>query len=100
MILTLGNLCISARKAANPSDVICMQTGMPASPANVHAGKLRGSSNQVACPGMVLPVVNRRIPPKPRLHQWRIFSTASSASTSTENTPVKRPGYAAIASAT
>ena len=49
---------------------------------------------------MVLPMVNSRMPAKPRPSQWRIFCGASAASTSTENTPVKRSGCAAIASAT
>ena len=99
-MLRSGNRSISPRSAGKPCCVICMQTGMAASPANSQAGNERGSSNQVCWPGMVLPVVNSRIPLKPRSIQWRIRSTASGASTSTENTPVKRFGKAAIASAT
>ena len=41
--------------------VICMQTGMPTSPAQFHAGKERGSSTQSNWL-VVLPAVNRRIP--------------------------------------
>ena len=40
------------------------------------------------------------LPEKPFDSQYFIFSTLSAASMSTENTPVKRFGYAAIASAT
>ena len=100
MIFTLGNRSISPRNCGKPCGVICMQTGVPVSAACCQAGKVRGSSNQVAWPGMVLPVVNSRMPENPRASQCFIFSTLSAASMSTENTPVKRLGCAAIASAT
>ena len=46
----------------------------------------------ISSESIVLPVVNRRMPEKPLPIQNFIFSTASDASTSTENTPVKRFG--------
>src|SRR5215831_19798729 len=79
---------------------ICRQIERPKSPAQDHAGYDLGSSSQSACSDMVLPKVKRRMPVRPFLRQEAMRSGASEASTSTENTPVKRSGFAATASAT
>jgi len=68
--------------------------------AQAQAGYVRGSSNQFACSDIVLPNVKSRRPVRRRAHHARICLGASGASTSTENTPVKRFGCAATASAT
>ncbi len=54
---TLGNRSSIGLSCGNPLARICMQTGMPASPAKFQAGKVLGSVNQVDCSGMVLPAV-------------------------------------------
>lgn len=48
------------------------------------AGNESSWPSQPAWPGMVVPVVNKRKPEKPRPCQWSIFSTASGAIASIE----------------
>ena len=77
-----------------------MQTDKPLSAANCQAGNDAGSAKNVCCSGCVEPAVKMRMPVRPLLIQCFIFATASGATTSTENTPVKRSGWAATASLT
>ena len=77
-----------------------MQTDRPLSVAYCHAGNEASSAKNVCCSGWVEPAVKMRMPVRPLPIQCFILSTASGATTSTENTPVKRSGCAATASLT
>ena len=77
-----------------------MHTGSPWSLAYCHTGKDASSAKNVSCSAWVEPEVKMRMPVRPLPIQCFILATASGATTSIENTPVKRSGCAATKSAT
>ena len=77
-----------------------MQTDRPWSLAYCQTGNAASSAKNVSCSAWVEPEVKMRMPVRPLPIQCFIFCTASGATTSIENTPVKRSGCAATESAT